>query len=342
MGRHYRIEITPGSSTPSSTNAYQVDFDLTWNSDGTLGGGNRLLKIYGIDPRCISQVTNLNFANITIYGGFDNGMPLSTLMAPLSTQPLLVGQIFQPWGNWVGTELYLALPIISTGNYSSKPNLVYQGAQGMPLSTVITQAMQTAFPATQVVVDVSTNLVLPQQEQQPCVSLEDFANIVRTRSISYLSAALPNYTGVMMGWKGSQLIFTDKIQPTGSKTVDIQSWQLIGNPVWTSLTSLQVMCPMRSDISIFDNVTLPNIQAVQTSTGPQAVTQNNNQITGTYQVINLRHLGSFRSSDATTWATIYDLFPTPVTSTNANSQTGATTGSISATTGSGAPVAFGS
>jgi hypothetical protein len=382
MGRHYRIEITPnqqtdanasattGSGAPlafgaqpsgntslpaplnslfpldstGNSNSYEVEFDLAVNSNGTNGGGARILTIYGIDPRCISQVSNLNFCNIVVYGGFDNGMPLSTLMAPLSVQPLVAGTIYGPWGNWIGTELSLSIPVISSGwTPQSRPNLVLYGNQGTPLSTAITNALTNSLPGQSFTVDISPNLVLQQDTNQGvAASLEDFADMINKESIRQLGASLPNYQGIKLGWKGSMLLVTDKTSPSSSKQVSITASQLLGNPAWVDAASFQVMCPMRSDIQLFDNITLPSTpQVTNAAFAQQQVGQQQQQLTGSYQVTDIRHLGKSRSANALDWSTIYTVSSTPVTSTNSGGAIGSSTPNISSTTGSGAPVAFG-
>ena len=375
MGRRYRIEIalpsaTTGSGAPvafgqsgasqttlpgalqalfpldstGNTSAYQVDFDLSLTSNGTIGSGNRMLTIWGVDPAINSQVNNLNFAKITVYGGFDKGMPLSTMMAPLSTAPILTGIIFGAWGNFIGTQLYICLPIISmVGAQSQTPNLSLYGKAGTPLSTAIRNAFNIAFPKQDVVIDISSNLVLQQDmNQSVCHSLEDFTYVVSQEAIRQMKSAHPNYQGIKIGWKGTTLLVSDKVTPQGSKVVNITAAQLLGSPVWSTTGELQVTCPMRSDIQLLDTIKLPQTPTQQTAAGPVAAGIDPAlTFDGSYQVIEIRHLGLSRSADALSWATILTCVANPITSTNKNAQIGATISNTTNSITNNAPVAFG-
>jgi len=316
------LDLFPLTST-GNPNAYDIEVDLIFSSDGAANTGTKYLKIYGIDPAFISQVHNLDQYNIGITLGFDKGLPLSTLMASKSRNINLVGTIWQPYGNWIGTELYLVLPIIPLqGSVTVDANITSAASVGQNAQTAITNSLSAAFPNLKFTVDVNPNLVLQQEGgwHGTFGSLSDFIAAWGSTSKSILGAQYPSYSGISASWKGDQLVVTDKSNPTGSKNVTIQVTEVVGNPVWIEAGKLQLVCPMRSDITIFDTVTLPNTPIA--IGGPQVAPRWDAPFSGTYIVQETRFVGRYRSNDSMAWIAVYTLGALPVTPTNANTPAG--------------------
>lgn len=343
MGRRYRIELTPpdrqqgvpdsdvskvfGSrDTPrreipkivskyfpldSSRNprAYQVSLDIDMNSSG--GDGSKYVIINGLDPALTSGVLDLNLYKIKVWGGFEPGLPLATLMSgPKSVFPLVEGQVFGAWGNQVGTSLQVTLPIISTGQLN--PNITLFASKGDSFKSVITRMLSVAYPGIKVTVDISDRLVYLQINQQAMFrGLGELQTYLETASKDILSRAVANYPGIRVTWRGSDILISDKAKPITTKTIILGASEVMGNPVWTGFQELQVICPMRSDIYAMDNVTLPRLPTLSTGTQAATTISPGAQFTGTYQVKSVRHVGDSRDTNSLNWATILTLFAAP-------------------------------
>jgi hypothetical protein len=115
------------------------------------------------------------------------------------------------------------------------------------------------------------------------------------------------------------------IQDCTTQTVPkkINFTDLIGQPTWQKLQTIQVTCVLRADIGCGDFVSLPNTPGITTPgsysqafSTPGVTTSSPKQgtvFTGTYQVNAVRHVGNSRSPLAAGWVTVLDLVlrPTP-------------------------------
>lgn len=358
MSRRYRIEITaPTGETPSvapDPNAFgakkpssnqlptvfqnffpldvlsdgknvntaylDVELDLSTNGASTQNQGAQLITIRGVTPQMVAQVHTLNNYDIVVYGGFAKGMPLATSMASLGFTPLVKGKVFGAFGNWVGTDIYISLPILPTngvgvvdGNGTVQfPNMTLNGKKGEQWEAVITRSLVQAMPNVKYVVDVRKELVLSEDQQGTGYNLDAMGQLWNKQSMSILGSD-PTYQGIGVSWRSGTLYVTDNPKSVGSKDVTIKASQLIGNPVWTQPLTLQLMCPMRSDIYIGDTVTIPQdalYLAPSTAATAQADVANATSaasLSGSYAVNGIRHLGRSRSPEAAEWSSIYDL-----------------------------------
>ncbi|WP_321868598.1 hypothetical protein [Paraburkholderia tropica] len=356
MSRRYRIEITPATASASASQAgvfgakqtqdaglpaafkpffpmdsapdgatsntsfLDIELDLNSNSDSTMNQGSQMVTIRGVTPQMISQVNSLNGMQIAVYGGFAKGMPLATAMAATGFSPLVKGTIFGAIGNWVGTDLYISLPIIpadgvgivdSSGSVQY-PNLTINGKRGEKWSAVIARSLAQAMPNVKSVIDVRDQLVLSEDLQGTGYSLDALGQLWAAESKSILGSD-PNYRGVWVAWRAGVLYITDNTSAPGTKSINLKAEQLLGNPAWTSPLQMQIVCPMRSDIYINDTVVVPQdalaLAPATVTTGQYAAANNASasSLAGNYLVVGIRHLGRARSPEALDWATIIDL-----------------------------------
>ena len=120
--RFYDIQIGGGKSYSDRNNPYalNVEMDLTVvDSDSIIAG---TVVIWGIALEDISQANNLFNKSITVSGGMQPGLPLATAQSS-QAGILAKGHIFQSFGNWVGTEMWLTL-VIMTGPPPQAPSLL--------------------------------------------------------------------------------------------------------------------------------------------------------------------------------------------------------------------------
>jgi hypothetical protein len=315
----FPLDSAPDGKT-SNTSYLDVEFDLNSNSGSSQNQGAQTVIIKGVTPQMVAQAGSLNGMTITVYGGFAKGMPLATMMANLGFSPLVKGVIFGAVGSWVGSDIYLLLPIIPSNGVGivdatgtvQYPDLTVNGKQGEKWAAVIERSIVQGMPGVKYVIDVSDNLVLTEDTQGVGYSLDALGQLWNSVSRSILGGN-PNYPGIWVAWRAGVLYVTDNPRAPGTKTVTITAAQLLGNPAPTQPLQLQIMCPMRSDIYINDVAYLPaDVVALApntVSTGQFAAANNASagSLAGNYRVVGVRHLGKARSANALDWASVYDL-----------------------------------
>ncbi|MFL9915055.1 hypothetical protein PQR75_06565 [Paraburkholderia fungorum] len=153
--------------------------------------------------------------------------------------------------------------------------------------------------------------------------LSQFAEYLNKASINLISGYAPDgsYPGVMMTLQDSTITIQDGTTRTEPKLLNFDD--LIGQPSWTDVATIQVTCIMRGDIKPGNYVTLPNgpltiTPNAQTSTvGPPAVGSINTQLKnqsafqGTFLCTVVRHVGNSRDGQGTSWVTTLDLLVPP-------------------------------
>lgn len=282
--------------------------------------GQAMLRVWGIGLQQIAQASNLNNMNIAIFGGMSKGLPLAN---PKQAGLLVKGQIFQCFGNWQNTLQTLDFVFFpSTGSANSPLNFSFNWLAGMKLSDAIASTLKTVFPAVQQTININTGLVLSHDQPGIYQSLEQFARYLNDISKSILGGT---YGGVRMTIRQDGISVYDG--SSSSTPVQIQFQDMIGQATWIALATIQLQCVLRSDLQVGDFFTMPQGQvSIISESNPQA--RNSSAFQGTFQVSSIRHVGNSRDPSATSWVTVIEGYTVPSTSG-------------SATTGSGAPVAFG-
>jgi hypothetical protein len=313
--------VVNGANDPG---ALDVDVDVEYN--GSLIGGN--ITIRGIPQYWISQSVYLTGCRVQMWGGFTEGLPLANDQVP--HQGLIVdGQIYPAFGNWTGNDLSLSL-VVKPGD-SSGPggptvpkNIIHNMPKGTLLSDAITNAMKTAFPNSQFLVNISKQLVLNEPDQGFYQGMEQYGNYIKSLSHSIMGSTEST------GYKGAQIlpvgfgkyIVTDFTQTGG--VIPIQFEDLVGQPCWIDAFTIQVKVVMRADINAAMasganvDISLPspllvgaNVSGGAANAVLSMVQSNSNYehgnvllFTGTWRVIYIRHVGHFRQPTGESWVTI--------------------------------------
>ena len=268
--------------------------------------GNAWVELEGVSLQEISQANNLSGANISVYAGFQKGLPLEN---PGQAGLLVKGTVYQAFGNWIGTEQTLDFLIYPpTGTNDNPINLSFQWTKGQTLSAAIQQTLSTAFPspAYSIVVNITSNIVAPQDQVGYYSTLGQFATYIYRMSKLFMGA---NYQGVSIILQGNRITVDDGTVQAAPKKINFQD--LIGQPTWIQYPALQFKCPMRSDIQVADYVTLPEA-LVTTGVGTTNPLVNANlTFKGTFQITNVRHVGNFREPTADSWVTVFDAVQPP-------------------------------
>lgn len=328
--RFYEIDLyQPGSTTPARTwtsfpggqfdpGALNVEFDLTVAPYGTPIGGQSI-TIEGISIADLMQPQQFapRFINGTLQpgmtfvlkGGMGRGLPLAN---PAQQGTLLKGQVWQAFGNWEGTEMTLDLVINPGGYDSSNPgNFVLNWQPGQPLSTALQNCLSVAYPGVPLTMNISNQLVQSAAEVHHCGTLEEMAQYVQgVTNGQFLGSSYPGVNIAMQA--GALSVFDSTWTPP---TVQLNFNDLVGQPTWIDVNTLQVKLVMRGDLQIGTAVKMPvglSGQAGQVMTSGNSLPSSSNYLTtfsGSFQIIEQRHIGNFRASDGGSWVTIINCVP---------------------------------
>ena len=138
--KRYTSLLANGSPDPG---ALLVELDIPQVTYDVVAVGG-FVRIWGIPISDINQAANLTLMNITVSAGMSKGLPLAN---PAQAGIVAQGQIYQAFGNWIGTDqtldLYFGPP---TGTMAAPANLVVNWATGIPHKPAIEQTLSIAFP----------------------------------------------------------------------------------------------------------------------------------------------------------------------------------------------------
>lgn len=285
--------LGPGGQT--LTNALNVELDLSVVPYATpLSAG--LVRVWGISLPEIAQASNLNGFEIKVYGGMAKGLPLAN---PAQAGLLVQGQVFQAFGNWIGTDQTLDLIIRpSTGEIDNPKNIILNWKAGTKLSEAIAVTLLTAFPDYQIDINISPRLVLSHDQVGYYQNVTQLAALIKNLSADIVGGS---YTGVEVILSEKKFKVYDQTTPARPKLIAFQD--MIGQPTWIAPGTIQVKCIMRADISVADYIKLP---PVLVTTSAQSFSQYRSQsaFQGSFLVNEVRHVGNFRQRDAASWATV--------------------------------------
>ena len=336
MGRYYRIEIgvetaaPPNGGSPSLNSgavytnlvngredpgAPRVELDIAVAPLYAPVGTSRV-TVWGVGLKTISQVTDFSGAPIKVFGGMQNGLPFATAAVANNQQRLLTeGFIFQCYGNWIGLNQNINFIIQPTagGTFSKPANLVVNWKKGDSLSESIKNTLKTAFPNIDPPnIEISSQLSIAQDHLGAHFSTVDgFSSWLQQHTMWELN---PNgagpYKGVWIFPKGNTFYVTDNSNPAITPT-ELQVQDIIGQPTWLDVATIQFNTVMRGDLTIGDYVKFPQALALQTINSPQsdAVFRSKAAFQGAFQISDIvRHIGDSRGVSADQWVSSFQAF----------------------------------
>lgn len=303
--RWYKIQV--GSQTWDATGdpgALNVELDLAvTSSNGPDNGNSHFVRVWGIPLQTILTANQFNNQTISVYGGMQKGLPLAN---PNQQGLLVQGTVFPCLGNWVNTDMTLdfyVAPMKGAPDVHGASNLTHNWPANQPLSTAIKNALQVAFPNFTPNIQISSNLIRPNDERGFYQSIGQYATFLNRASHDIIKTK--GYLGVQLSVQGNTINVYDGTQQSSAMTIN--PWDLIGQPIWTSANTVQFKTVMRGDINVGKPVTLPKSLAQLTNAvGNAAGTQLTNVIQGTFQIQKVHHVGNFRQPDWSSWCTIFD------------------------------------
>lgn len=259
-------------------------------------------QIWGISIQDIGQASDLNGKDVSIYGGFQKGLPLAN---PSQAGLLVKGKVFQAFGNWIDTRQTIDLIIYpDTGTNDAPKNIVLNWKKGTKFADALNQTLTTAFPDFSVDVKVSDNLVIPADEVGYYSTLTQFAQYAKAVSKEIIGGT--EYAGVDIMVAEDSISVYDGTSPTDPMQIAFQD--MIGQPTWIDPLSVQVKLAMRADLQVGDYIKFPP-SIVTTSSGTTSpFVDAKSTFQGVFQVGQVRHVGNFRQPNADSWVTVVNAY----------------------------------
>lgn len=302
-----------GRTIPS---AWNVELDIPVIGQAT-PQGNGFVRVWGISRQEIGQANDLNGKNIQVFAGMQKGLPLAN---PSQAGLIAQGVIFQAFGNWIGTDQTLDMIIIPGSGSGSSPggvgtlakpaNIVLDWKKGTPLAQALQTTLQTAFPNYKATINVNASLIRPNDEAGFFPTLEQLAQYVRAVSRDMVKTA--GYPGVSIVLQpDNSIAVTDGASASGAAKA-IAFNDLIGQPTWIESPNIQFHCVMRADLSVGQDITLPQTVVTNTQQASSSLLNQQTSFQGGFTILNARHVGNFRQPIADSWVTVYEAAPKQV------------------------------
>lgn len=329
MSRYYDITLTnPGSSTPVrhwtshpngkfDSGALDVEFDMPIAAYDTPTGAMSV-TIYGIPLNDISQAHQFAGTEMIVKGGMQKGLPLAN---PTQAGELLRGQVFQAFGNWEGTDMRLDLIVYPSRYTNENPgNIILKWNAGQTLADALKNTFSVAYPGTPVIFNVGDNLVFSYPETSHAASLEELAQLVSriTHEVFKQKVFITIQAGVIR-------VFDNTYKPA---PIQMNFTDLVGQPTWLSQGIMQIKTVMRADIQVGSIILMPSLRYlgkdqvfpnapgftttyVSSALAPDggalpSTDKNSGTFKNKFQVSELRHIGSYRSSAGEDWVTVFN------------------------------------
>lgn len=323
--RYYSIVLTqPGNSTPVRTweshpggifnpSALDIEFDCQVTDYATAAQAFTV-TIRGVSLQDISQAQQFTGLQMAMKGGMQAGLPLAN---PKQAGVLVAGQVFQSFGSWEGTDMRLDLVIVPSAYTLDNPgNIVLNWQSGQTLAVALQNTLSVAYPNVPLSINISDQLVQSHTEPHFCSTLQELAQyILGVTQGQFLG---PNYGGVRItAQNGTIFVWDDSFTP---QTVQLASTDFVGQPTWIEVNTLIVKLVLRADLQLSTMIKMPQLTyagasgpslgvagpGVVTTTGQSFPSNNKYQIAfqGTFTISELRHIGSYRTPDGSSWVTI--------------------------------------
>lgn len=313
--RYYSFEISDPASGASikkwqshpggvfDPQAQNIMFDVPIAGYGAPIGA-QAITIEGISLSDLQSASQYGGMQFELKSGMAQGLPLAN---PAQQGTIASGLVFQSYGHWEGTEMTLDFVCKPSSFTLYNPgNIVITWAQGTVLSDALTMTLQNAFPGIPLTVNISPSLVLTNDEVGFYPTLEGLGQY-----IYQVTDALGS--PVTIAYQNGEIVVSDGSVPTNP--IQINFTDMVGQPTWLEVNVMQVKLIMRGDITIGSTVLMPAgmvsapgfVATLQASLPSSLHYQSTFQ--GNFTVMEMRHIGNFRSPDGTSWVTVLNCVP---------------------------------
>ena len=310
--RFYSISITPENGipvtfttvTPAGFNnggALKVELDIfqNWYAQPTQ---NAYIKISGVDFQTLNQSSSFNGATIQVIVGMSKGLPFAN---PTQQGMVLLGTVYQCFGNWQGTEVTLDLVVVPLVGSPKKPaNLTGTWKKGQLLEEAVKDVLSAGYKDVPITGSFNKKLVSPEDQPmyyQDLVQLSEYVKIVSQSIIKQ-----PDYQGAQIGYTPTGFVLSDG---TTTKTpFQISFFDIIGNATWIDIATIQVKVVMRGDLTIGEYIQLPAGLPALNIVNNYSQYRNSISFQGIFQIKQIHHVGNSRQADSNAWVTVIDAY----------------------------------
>ena len=280
--------------------AQNILFDMLVMPFNTFAG-NSTITIEGISLDDLRQAQKFTGLQFVLKGGMAAGLPLAN---PKQAGVIATGTVWQSWGNWHGTEMTLDLVITPTEIYIDEPgNVVINWQKGTPINAALQSSISTAYPNARVNIQIDPGMKLDFD----CIG--SYSSIIDLLPPLEAAAQQIGKNIYCVYQAGEFLFYDDTYKPA---PVQIDFVDLIGQPTWIGVNTMQVMTVLRADIPVGAQIKMPsgfqNIPGLIQNTQAAFPSSNKYQsaFQGTFQVIENRAIGDYRTPDGQSWASIFN------------------------------------
>jgi len=260
-------------------------------------GEGTVVTIYGLSRKYLQQQFNLNGFRIEVYGGMAKGLPLAN---PAQRGLLFVGNVQETTPMLEMGNVILVLSVTANAiNPRSKPvNLFFKLKKGEKLENGI----KNLFPNEKLNISISDRLIVDYDIDKHFTVFDDFARYVFELSKHIIKDT--EYKGVNASHKKDGIIFLDFSKPS-KKIIKIDFKDLIGQPTFRDLYTIDARFVMRGDLSLGDTIQFPDKMNVQFGQGTFPLnTRQQATFKGNFTVLDLHHIGNSRASSGDSWVTL--------------------------------------
>ncbi|HEV2549007.1 MAG TPA: hypothetical protein VGU20_16820 [Stellaceae bacterium] len=232
------------------------------------------------------------------------GLPLAN---PDQAGLLVEGQVFQAFGNWIGTSQTLDLILgPSVGSPRAPKNVVINWKAGTPLAAALAETLAAAFPGATRKISISGSLAVPYDQPGYFTSLYEFSAWLQQVTARIVGGG---YTGVKLVMDGGVIRAYDGTSPPSPKAMEFRD--LIGQPTWIDFNKIQITMVMRGDLDVGDYIKLPPQTIVTQTASSFPRYRDKSAFQGTFEIALIHHCGHYRQPTAASWVTVVDAFAVP-------------------------------
>lgn len=292
--------------------ALQIEFDVLAGPAGGTPMGASSITVRGVPLSDITQA--YQFAGMTLELKAGMKAPGLPLIKPNQAGTILKGMIYQSFGNWEGTDQRIDFVVIPSGYTLDNPgNFVLNWTVGTPLTDALNTTFSIAYPGVPVDNNTIAPLTIAHDEVHVCGTLEELAKMVGDVSENYTAER------VEIAVQDGRIIVYDRFYSPPKIQLDFND--LVGQPTWLSINTIQMQAVMRSDLGMGSIVTMP--KGLQNAPGFVTATPNSSvfgtakskpTFDGDFIVNATRHIGNLRAADGRQWATIFNCVAVPAAS----------------------------
>ena len=290
--------------TPTGRNngaALRIEFDIPLAGYSVPMDGS-FIRVWGISFDTIGQAHNFNDQFVSLSLGMTNGLPLANAN---QVNQVFSGKIFQAFGNFQGTNLSLDLIIIpATGSPQYPVNLAFNASKNQSLGNAAAISIRNAYSNYFKVVDNSSQDIIWTEGTWGTFS-DLHAMAQKLNAMSKVVNTDPNYAGIDIYVNQKTITIDDGTAPAPEPT-QINFNDMMSQPTWLNLITIQLELVARGDLSNLQYVKLPPFVG-QNNNQSQSRWRDNSTFTGIGKIIRTRHIGDLRQPTGTAWRTVIDV-----------------------------------